>query len=384
MPNYGGRGHPDYNSTVNQPFWGHRWAPFLGGYDLTNITIGGENGTIDGSGPFWWARHLAKLEKYTRPPLFSCLRCTDMLLEDATFKNSAFWTIYPVLGRRLTARCIYVLAPDGPNTDGFDPDSTSDVLFIDSYVSNGDDMVAIKAGWDCAGYDAPNAAPSDNIVIRNVTQYGGGGGLSFGSEMSGGISNVMIEDLRLLHGSYGIEIKTGTTRGGYIKNVSMNNIEIVGTTKEAICIDGFYVSQQPALTLRCCQRSGWLTGVRTSRQGVENTWCPQPAKRVPSVAGNIQITNVVVRNANLSVHFHGALDVPATRVRLQNVSFVCDGVIPEHCSASHYGNCCLEAEYFGGVEFTAEGITPPRAIPEYRARRAKPQQGAAGVPAALP
>ena len=55
LPNYG-RGHPDYNSSVNPRFWGARWAPFIDGYNLTNITIGGENGTIDGSGAHWWAR----------------------------------------------------------------------------------------------------------------------------------------------------------------------------------------------------------------------------------------------------------------------------------------------------------------------------------------
>ena len=86
-----------------------------------------------------WAMHSAKMMKYTWPPLWSCVRCTDMLLEDTTFKDSAFWTMHPVLGRRLTARRLHILAPnDAPNTDGFDPDSTSDVLFEDSYVSNGD------------------------------------------------------------------------------------------------------------------------------------------------------------------------------------------------------------------------------------------------------
>ena len=95
LPNYG-CGHPDRSP----PGPDHRWAPFLDGYDLTNLTIGGENGTIDGSGLFWWARHLAEVEVYTRPPLFSCVRCNDIVLEDATFKNSAFWC-----GRRAGSMC---------------------------------------------------------------------------------------------------------------------------------------------------------------------------------------------------------------------------------------------------------------------------------------
>jgi hypothetical protein len=91
LPNYG-CGHCDRSPQPNpQPSSCRRWAPFLDGYDVANLTIGGENGTIDGSGLFWWARHELQTEVYTRPPLFSCVRCTDMLLEDTTFKNSAFW-----------------------------------------------------------------------------------------------------------------------------------------------------------------------------------------------------------------------------------------------------------------------------------------------------
>lgn len=97
-------------------------------------------------------------------------------------QTQAFWTIHPVLGRRLTARRLHILAPNiAPNTDGFDPDSIQDVSFTDSYVSNGDDAIAIKAGWDCAGYASKEAAPCDNIYIRNITQNRGGGGLSLGT-----------------------------------------------------------------------------------------------------------------------------------------------------------------------------------------------------------
>jgi polygalacturonase len=96
---------------------GPRFSPFVGGFDVSNVTIGGENGTIDGSGAFWWAIADAGLERYTRPSLFECVRCTDLTLQDVTFRNSGFWTVHPVLSRRVTARRITVLNPHpSPNS----------------------------------------------------------------------------------------------------------------------------------------------------------------------------------------------------------------------------------------------------------------------------
>jgi len=128
---------------------GPRRAPFLGGFDVMNVTIGGEDGTIDGSGFFWWREgDFGKQEKYTRPSLFECVRCADLTMQDVTFSHSSFWTIHPVLSRRVTARRIKVLNPATvPNTDGFDPDSTSDVLLEDSYFHVNDDAIAIKGAW---------------------------------------------------------------------------------------------------------------------------------------------------------------------------------------------------------------------------------------------
>jgi hypothetical protein len=133
-------------------------------------------------------------------------------------------------------------------------------------------------------------------------------------------------------GSYGIYIKTGLSRGGFVRNVSIRDVEIIGTTKQAIAIDGFY--------------------------GMVNEWCPDSTKRNPSVVDNISIANVVVRNANNSLHLHGPPELPATRVRLQNVSFGCDGSVGCWAVPKWTRACCLSAECGGGVDFTAQDITP--------------------------
>lgn len=261
---------PNYRVSHDHPLQG-RLAPFLGGFGVAGLTIGGENGTVDGSGYFWYEQGgFGKNETNTRPSLFECVFCTGMVLEDVTFANSSFWTVHPVLSKGLRASRISIINPTTgdalvvPNTDGFDPDSTSDVLLEDSYIAVNDDSVAIKAGWDCAGYEGEYALPSTNITIRNLTAWRGGGGIAIGSEMSGGVSHVRVSNVLLQHGSYGIYLKTGSSRGGYIRHVAMENITIVNALKKSVCIDAFYGLVAPL------------------RLGVSNPQNSSAAARVPS------------------------------------------------------------------------------------------------------
>ena len=95
-----------------------------------------------------------------------------------------------------------------PNTDGFDPDSSEYVQLLDSTISAGDDAVAIKSGWDCKGYENPQS--TRNVLIRNLTVLGTScAGLAVGSEMSGGVENVTIENSVFVNVDTGIRIKYG-------------------------------------------------------------------------------------------------------------------------------------------------------------------------------
>jgi len=198
--------------------------------------------------------------------------------------------------------------------DGFDPDATSDVLLEDSYFATDDDAIALKAGWDCAA-DGPGAVPSNNITIRNISVWRGGGGLSIGSEMSGGVSNVLVEDVRLDSGSYGIQIKTGATRGGFVENVTIRRVQIYNASKNAIRLDAFY--------------------------GSPNPWCGLPPKRAPPRVRNITLAHVSTARSNLSLHLHGQPDAPTTGVRLEHVTL---------------GEAIFEC--LGGVVGSATDVTP--------------------------
>eukprot|EP01052_Picozoa_sp_SAG31_P020113 SAG31_NODE_1498_length_8095_cov_9.582541_4_plen_192_part_00 len=81
-------------------------------------------------------------------------------------------------------------------------------------------LQAIKSGLNAAGIAV--GLPSANISIRNITTHGRGG-IAIGSEMSGGVKNVTISNVRLL-GQRGVHMKTTRGRGGYIENITMVNV----------------------------------------------------------------------------------------------------------------------------------------------------------------
>lgn len=118
------------------------------------------------------------------------------------------------------------------------PDSSSNVYIEDCYISTGSDVIAVKSGWD--EYGISFAHPSFNISIRRIVgETKSGAGIAFGSEMSGGISEVWAEDIQLFNSKHGIIIKTSPGRGGFIQNIFVSLV-IMKDVDTAIRIQGQY------------------------------------------------------------------------------------------------------------------------------------------------
>ncbi|RRT80870.1 hypothetical protein B296_00023071 [Ensete ventricosum] len=116
--------------------------------------------------------------------------------------------------------------------------SSSNVCIEDCYISTGDDLIVIKSGWD--EYGISYAHPSSNISVRRIVgEAKSGAGIAFGSEMSGGISDVEVEDISLFNSLYGIRIKTSPGRGGYVQRIHISNV-VLNNVNIAIGITGQY------------------------------------------------------------------------------------------------------------------------------------------------
>ncbi|KAJ8476615.1 hypothetical protein OPV22_020342 [Ensete ventricosum] len=168
---------PSYGRGRELP--GSRYRSFIQGNGIRDVIITGENGTIDGQGDVWWNEWRQRTLLHTRPNLLELMNSRDVLVSNVVFLNSPFWNVHPVYCSNVVIKHVTVLAPyDSPNTDGIDPDSSSNVCIEDSFVATGDDLVAVKSGWDEIAGDVgdhpdenfdPNAVPTvDGVTIKNV------------------------------------------------------------------------------------------------------------------------------------------------------------------------------------------------------------------------
>jgi hypothetical protein len=165
-------------------------------------------------------------------------------ISDVTIKNPPFWTINPVYCDGVNIRGIRVDNPeDSPNTDGIDPESSRNVHISDSYLSTGDDCIAIKSGRDVQGRKV--GRPVENVTITNCTMVRGHGGVSIGSEMAGGARRIAVSNCVFQDTQRGIRIKTTRGRGNVVEDVRVTNIVVRDLKHEAVALDMFYTAAPP-------------------------------------------------------------------------------------------------------------------------------------------
>ncbi|MGB9456197.1 MAG: glycoside hydrolase family 28 protein [Bryobacteraceae bacterium] len=256
------------------------YSPFIYAFGQTNIAVTG-TGTLDGGADaeHWWSwkknaprgphtlsadnrspqpaspDNRALLEQgekdvpvsqrvygagsTLRPNFVQPYRSTNILIEDVTIRNSPMWELNPVLCRNVTVRNVKI-SSHGPNNDGCDPECSTDVLIDGCEFDTGDDCIAIKSGRNRDGRRVN--VPCENIVVRNCRMKDGHGGVSIGSEVSGGIRNVYMENNRMdsPHLLNGLRIKTNSYRGGRLENFYFRNNTIGQVAAAVIAVDFYY------------------------------------------------------------------------------------------------------------------------------------------------
>ncbi len=180
-----------------------------------------------------------------RPCFIEPWECKGVTIEGVTVKQSPFWNLHPVYCDGVTVRDVTVQG-NGPNTDGCDPDSCSNVTIEGCHFATGDDCIAIKSGRDGDGLRVNKVC--ENITVRNCEMTAGHGGISIGSETSGGVRHVLGEDCTMDGPDAGIRIKAARGRGGVVEDIVCRRIEIKRATKLGVTVDLRYGSPKDTST----------------------------------------------------------------------------------------------------------------------------------------
>ena len=220
-------GSPDLGDyPIIKARWEGRWVDahraLVSAQDAQNIAIVGP-GQITAN-PALGGRAMPR-----RPCVLEPINCTDIRFEDFTAKHKHMWAIHPTYCDNLVIKNITVRNSE-TNGDGIDIDSCKHVRIENCDIESGDDCIAIKSGRGMEGFRA--AKITEDVLISNCTLNGlMYACIGIGSESSGGIRNVRVENCKLINSAkFAIHIKSREDRGAFIDDLSFKNLD-VGTAK---------------------------------------------------------------------------------------------------------------------------------------------------------
>lgn len=199
-------------------------------------TIDGQGGAVmAGRSQTWWqlAKEAQKNDsKQNAPRLIQIDNASDITLYQITLKNAPN---FHIVGNHSNGLTLWGITIDTPafarNTDGFDPMGSTNVTLTHSVIGTGDDNVAIKAG---------NASTAHISIVDN--HFGSGHGMSIGSEVNKGVSDIEVNGLTLNGTTNGLRIKSDRSRGGLVTDVTYRNI-CMENVKNPIILDTRYESK---------------------------------------------------------------------------------------------------------------------------------------------
>lgn len=273
---------------------GTMYMPCIYAKDAEHVALSGD-GIMDGNGQHWWD---VRQELPHNRPYFVCFEsCTNVKIEYVTLINSPCWTIHPLYCDNVRIHAVTIKNPAfSPNTDGIDPDCSSNIRISDCMIDVGDDCIAIKAGTE----DTKNPRACENITITNCNMIHGHGGVVIGSEMSGSVRNVTVSNCVFQDTDRGIRLKTRRKRGGAMERLLFQNI-VMDRVMCPFVFNMYY---------HC--------GARGKEQYVWDK-APYPVDDTTPVIRDVSINNVLVNDAQAAAgFFYGLSEQPVENVTMSD------------------------------------------------------------------
>lgn len=253
-------------------------------------------------------RHLQTEEEwmsvrdFLRPVMVSFIECRNVFLQGVIFQNSPAWNIHPLMCENVILDGVQVRNPSyAQNGDGLDLESCKNAIIVNSTFDVGDDGICIKSGKDEDGRKRNQA--TENVIIDNCTVFKGHGGFVVGSEMSGGVKNILVSNSQFLGTDVGLRFKSRRGRGGVVENIFIRNINMFDIATEPLHFNLYY---------------GGKSVVESLEDGDEIIEEIPPVDETTPTFKNIYIKDVICASARKAMYFYGLPEHMIENINVEN------------------------------------------------------------------
>lgn len=251
-------------------------------------------GTESDGGKLWFAynlHHVAnmtsdpKKEEAIRADLIRFTECSNVLFEGVVIQNSPRFHLHPVRSSNIIVDGVTIRCPwNAQNGDGLDLSNCKTCLIVNTTVDVGDDGICMKGGMREKGLAD---GPCKDILIEDNVVYHAHGGFVIGSDVSGGMQNIVVRNCSFSGTDVGLRFKSAVFRGGKTEGIYCSNITMNDIRDAAILFSCEYVDKKYQ-----------VDGSSESGSSTEQF------SFVPDFT-DIHIDNVVCREAKTAIYAHG-------------------------------------------------------------------------------
>ena len=247
------------------------------------------------------------IKRFVRPVMVSLVKCKNVHLKGVIFQNSPAWNLHPLMCENVIIEDVLVRNPSyAQNGDALDLESCKNALIINSRFDAGDDGICIKSGKDADG--RRRGIPCENVVVKGCTVFAGHGGFVVGSEMSGGVKNILVDQCQFLGTDVGLRFKSTRGRGGIVEKIYIKNISMTDIKTDAITFNMYYGGKSVAEMLADGDNPDNVTKM--------------PVTEETPIFRHIDIKNIICNGAGRAMEFNGLPEMPIDDISLNDITIL--------------------------------------------------------------
>jgi polygalacturonase len=240
--------------------------------------------------------------QFLRPRMVRLIGVKRLLIQNVTFRNPPNWTLNPALSEDVSILNVEVRnSPAAQNSDALDLESCRRAVIRGCIFETGDDGICLKSGKDAPGRRI--GVPTEDVLIEGCTVYHAHGGITIGSEMSGGVRNIRVTNCTFIGTDIGLRFKSARGRGGVVERIRIAGVRMREVPGDAISFTTFYGGGAPLEEMHNDADASLL-----------------PVTEETPQFRDIHIENLVCRGARNAIMMQGLPEMPLRNITLKDVS----------------------------------------------------------------